>query len=44
MQTWFSGLRRPDQAYQGEKTEPMKAMIEMARPPPSFRPSTYHHA
>jgi hypothetical protein len=22
MQTWFCGLRRPDQRYQGENTEP----------------------
>jgi len=30
MQQWFSGLFRPDQRYQGEKTEPMKEMIEIA--------------
>ena len=44
MQTWLCGSRRPDQRYQGEKTEPMKAMIEMARVPQSEIPSTYHHA
>jgi hypothetical protein len=44
MQTWFSGSRRPDQRYQGEKTEPMKAMTETARDPSSLIPSTYHQA
>ena len=44
MQTWFSGARRPDQAYQGENTDPMKAMILMARVPSSLRPSMYHQA
>ena len=44
MQTWLWGLRRPDHLYQGEKTEPMKAMTEMARVPSSEMPSTYHQA
>jgi hypothetical protein len=44
MQTWFSGRRRPDHLYQGEKTEPMKAMTETARLPSSEMPSTYHQA
>ncbi len=44
MQTWFCGCLRPDHRYHGEKTEPMKAMIEIARVPQSLRPSTYHHA
>lgn len=44
MQTWFSGLLRPDQRYQGEKTEPMKAMMEMALLPSVETPSMYHHA
>ena len=44
MQTWSSGARRPDQAYQGEKTEPMKAMTLSDRVPSSLMPSTYHQA
>lgn len=44
MQTWFSGSRRPDHLYQGEKTEPMKAMTETARVPQALIPSIYHHA
>ena len=44
MQQWLSGDLRPDQRYQGEKTEPMKPMIEIAREPSSQMPSTYHHA
>ena len=44
MQTWFWGFLRPDQRYHGEKTEPIKPMMEMARVPQSLRPSTYHHA
>ncbi len=44
MQTWLSGDLRPDQRYQGEKTDPMKAMIEIARVPQSLIPSIYHHA
>ncbi|MEM9093791.1 MAG: hypothetical protein AAGC62_02290 [Pseudomonadota bacterium] len=44
MQQWFSGRRRPDQRYQGEKTDPMKPMTETARAPSSEMPSTYHHA
>jgi hypothetical protein len=44
MQTWLCGLRRPVQAYQGEKTEPMKAITEMARVPSWESPSTYHQA
>jgi hypothetical protein len=38
------GRRRPDQRYQGEKTDPMKAMTEIARLPSSLMPSMYHHA
>ncbi|MEO1613814.1 MAG: hypothetical protein AAFU55_15885 [Pseudomonadota bacterium] len=44
MQQWFAGSRRPDQRYHGEKTEPMKAMMEIARRPSSDTPSTYHQA
>lgn len=44
MQTWFCGCRRPDQRYQGENTEPMKAMIEIARDPSSEIASMYHQA
>lgn len=44
MQTWFSGFLRPDQRYQGEKTDPMKAMTETARLPSLLIPSTYHQA
>lgn len=44
MQTWFLGHCRPDQAYQGEKTDPMKAMTLTARLPSSLIPSTYHQA
>ena len=44
MQTWFSGLRRPDHAYQGEKTDPMNPMTLTARVPQSLIPSTYHQA
>lgn len=44
MQTWFSGLFRPDQRYQGEKTDPMKAMTESARVPSSLIASMYHQA
>jgi hypothetical protein len=44
MQTWLWGRRRPVQAYQGEKTEPMKAMTERARVPSSEMPSMYHQA
>jgi hypothetical protein len=44
MQTLFSGLRRPDHAYQGEKTEPTKAMTLRDRPQVSLIPSMYHHA
>ncbi len=44
MQQWFSGAPRPDQAYQGEKTEPMNPMTETARVPSSEIPSTYHQA
>ena len=35
MQQWSAGLRRPLQPYQGEKTEPMKPMTEMAWSPSS---------
>jgi len=44
MQTLLSGARRPDQAYQGEKTDPMKAMTLSDRVPSSLIPSTYHQA
>ncbi len=44
MQTWLCGRLRPDHLYQGEKTDPMKAMTEIARVPQSESPSTYHHA
>ena len=44
MQTLFSGFLRPDQAYQGEKTEPMNAMMLIARVPQSLIPSIYHQA
>ena len=44
MQQWFSGARRPDHAYQGEKTDPMNPMTLMARLPSVLSPSTYHHA
>jgi hypothetical protein len=44
MQTWFSGLFRPDHLYQGEKTEPMKAMTDSARVPSSLIASMYHQA
>ena len=44
MQQWFAGSRRPDQAYQGEKTDPTKPITLKARSPPSLIPSTYHHA
>lgn len=44
MQTWLWGRFRPDQRYQGEKTEPMKAMTEIARVPSSETPSMYHQA
>jgi hypothetical protein len=43
-QQWSAGFFRPDQRYQGEKTEPMKAMIEIARLPSSEMPSRYHQA
>ena len=44
MQQWSAGLRRPLQPYQGEKTEPMKPMTEIARAPSWEMPSTYHQA
>ena len=44
MQTLFCGSRRPDHLYQGEKTDPINAMIEIARPDVGSTPSTYHHA
>lgn len=44
MQQWLAGVWRPDHAYQGEKTDPMKPMIETARVPSSETPSMYHHA
>jgi hypothetical protein len=44
MQQWLAGLLRPDHAYQGEKTDPIKAITEMARLPSSLTPSMYHHA
>ena len=44
MQQWFSGSRRPDHAYQGEKTEPMNPMTEIALLPSALIPSTYHQA
>lgn len=44
MQTWLCGLRRPLQRYQGEKTDPMKAMTETARAPSALIASTYHQA
>lgn len=44
MQTWFCGHFRPDQRYQGEKTDPMNPIIEIARAPSSLIPSTYHQA
>jgi hypothetical protein len=44
MQQWLAGSRRPDQAYQGENTEPMKPITDTARPPSSAIPSTYHQA
>ena len=44
MQQWFAGSRRPDQRYQGEKTEPMKPIRLIARLPSALTPSTYHQA
>ena len=44
MQQWFAGSPRPDQAYQGEKAEPTKAIAERPRAPSSLTPSTYHQA
>ena len=44
MQTWLSGRLRPLQRYQGEKTDPIKAITETAYVPQSLTPSTYHHA
>jgi hypothetical protein len=44
MQQWLAGLRRPDQRYQGENTDPMKAMTLIARLPSSLTPSIYHQA
>jgi hypothetical protein len=44
MQQWSAGLRRPLQPYQGENTEPMKPMTEIARSPSREMPSTYHQA
>ena len=44
MQQLSAGLSRPDQWYQGEKTDPMKPITETARVPQSLTPSTYHHA
>ncbi|MDG1341062.1 MAG: hypothetical protein P8P66_13895 [Paracoccaceae bacterium] len=44
MQQWFVGSLRPDHAYQGENTDPMKPMIDTARKPSSLTPSIYHHA
>jgi len=47
MQQWFSGSPAPqrrDQAYQGEKTVPMKAMMVMPCFPSSLSASTYHQA
>jgi hypothetical protein len=35
---------RPDHRYQGEKTEPMNAMIDIARDPLALIPSMYHQA
>jgi hypothetical protein len=43
-QQWFCGSRRPDHLYQGEKTEPIKAISETAFVPSSEIPSTYHQA
>jgi hypothetical protein len=43
--TWFSGLvarLRLAQAYQGENTEPTKAMIVSPCCPSSLSASTYH--
>jgi hypothetical protein len=40
----LAGFLRPLQRYQGEKTDPMKPMIEIARSPSSLIPSTYHQA
>ncbi len=44
MQTLLSGDLRPDQRYQGEKTDPMNAIMEIARVPQALTPSIYHHA
>jgi hypothetical protein len=40
--TWFSGSRLPAQWYQGEKTEPTKAITTTANRPQSLMPSMYH--
>jgi hypothetical protein len=44
MQQLLAGSRRPDHAYQGEKTDPINPMIEIALVPQSLIPSTYHQA
>jgi hypothetical protein len=44
MQQLFAGSRRPDHPYQGEKTDPMNPIIEIALVPQSLIPSTYHQA
>lgn len=44
MQTLFCGSRRPDHLYHGEKTDPINAITEIARPEFGSTPSTYHHA
>ncbi len=44
MQTWFCGFLRPDQRYQGEKTDPMNPITESARVPSSLIASRYHQA
>ena len=41
---WLSGSLRPAQAYQGEKTLPMKAMMVIPYCLSSLSASTYHQA
>ncbi len=44
MQQWFAGSLRPDHAYHGLNTDPMKPMTETAFCPSLLIPSTYHQA
>lgn len=44
IQQWLAGSRRPDHAYQGEKTDPMNPMTLSARVPSLLIPSMYHQA